>query len=162
MSTTHPIPDKEDLKQILAMLYGDALKLDKGNAVPADDTSKCMVAVYVNDNNEPVTACVCDHEFIAFAGAALSMIPAGGAQDAAKSGDFSEMMLGNHHEIMNICSRVFMKSSNAPHLKLDRIYSKPAELPDGVKPIVHQSTGRADFTVSIPGYGNGAMSFLCT
>ena len=162
MSTKHPIPDKDDLKKILAMLYGNALKLDKGSAVPADDNSKCMVAVYVNDNNEPVTACVCDHKFIAFAGSALTMIPAGGAEDAANSGDFSEMMLGNHHEIMNICSRVFMTCSNAPHLKLDKIYNAPAQLPDGVKPIVHESTGRADFKVTIPGYGDGAMSFLCT
>lgn len=161
MSAIHPVPDKGELHQILAMLYGDALMLDTGAAVPADDGSKSVVAIYVNDDNVPVTACVCDYEFVAYAGSALTRIPPAGAEEAAESGDFSQMMLSNHHEIMNICSRLFMKGSS-PHLRLEKVYASPAELPNEARSVIQSDVGRADFEVDVPGYGKGGVSFLST
>jgi len=159
MSVKHPVPSKVDLRQILAMLYGNDLTLEAASAVPAENGSKSVVAVYVNDDNEPVTACVCDHEFVAFAGSALSRIPLGGAEDAAESGDFSDMMLGNHHEIMNICSRLFM-SSDSPHLRLEKVYISPDEVPENARAVIQSSELRADFNVQVPGYGAGSLSFI--
>lgn len=161
MATIHHVPTTGELRQMLAMLYGDKLGLETGKPVAADAGSKSVVAVYVNDANEPVTACVCDHQFAAFAGSALTKIPRGGAEDAAKTGDFSEMMLGNLREVMNICSRLFMYNSS-PHLRLESVYATPDALPDSVRSMVGASQGRGDFSVSIPGYGDGTLSFLCT
>ena len=161
MSVVHPVPDKNELRQILAMLYGDALELDAGAAVPTADGSKSVVAIYVNDDDMPVTACVCDHGFVAYAGSALTRIPPGGAEDAAETGDFSDMMLGNHHEVMNICSRLFMKG-NSPHLRLAKVYGSPDELPAEARNIIQSDAGRADFEVEVPGYGKGGLSFLST
>lgn len=161
MSTLHPVPKDSEVRQILAMLYGDELELGPGEPVSADAGSKCMVAVYINDDNVPVTACVCDHQFAAFAGSALTRVPVGGAEDAAQTGEFSEMMLGNLHEIMNICSRLFM-NSGSPHLRLDTVYATPDAMPHSVRAMVDTSQGRVHMDVSIPGYGNGSLSFLCT
>jgi len=161
MSVKHPVPNEAALRQILAMLYGDELTLAPANAVPAENGSKSVVAVYVNDDNEPVTACVCNHEFVAFAGSALTRIPPGGAEDAAESGDFSEMMLSNHHEVMNICSRLFM-SGDSPHLRLEKIYISPDQVPENARTVIQSSGLRADFNVQVPGYGAGSLSFLVT
>ncbi len=109
----------------------------------------------------PVTACCCDLPFAAYSGAALSMIPRGGAEDAAKSGDLSEMMRGNLHEIMNICSRLFITDAT-PHLKLDALYDNPDALPEAARSMVATATGRTDLKISIPGYGEGNISFLST
>jgi hypothetical protein len=146
---------------MLGMLFGDHMKIVPGEPVATGPDSKSMAAVYVNDEGVPATACVCDLPFAAYSGAALSMIPKGGAEDAAKSGELSEMMQGNLHEIMNICSRLFM-NNDTPHVKLETLYDKISAMPENARAMIDAATGRSDFKVSIPGYGDGHVSFLCT
>lgn len=162
MSSKHPIPEKDEVYQILNMLYGNDLELDKSTTTLTPDTNKLMVASFIDDENHAVTACLCDFPFAAYAGSALTKIPPGGAEDAASSGDFSQMMKDNLREIMNICSRLFMLKDDAPHLKFDVVYDTLDTAPQDVKSIIENSNARVDYNVSIPGYGNGALSFLCT
>lgn len=161
MSTIHPLPNDTQLQEMLGMLFGNQLKIHSGDPVATDTDSKSIVAVYVNSEGSPATACFCDLPFAAFSGAALSMIPKGGAEDAAKSGELSEMMRGNLNEIMNICSRLFM-NNDTPHLKLETLYDKAGDLPENARAMVDAATGRSDFKVTIPGYGDGHLSFLST
>lgn len=160
MTTVHPVPKETQIRQIFGMLFGNDLVLDAGKPDTSDDT-KGIYAIFINDEGKHVTACVCDHHFAAFAGSALTKIPIGGAEDAANSGELSEMMLGNLHEIMNICSRLFMDNTS-PHLRLETVYPTPDAVPDEARAILEGCQERVDFTVSIPGYGKGGLSFLCT
>jgi hypothetical protein len=160
MSTIHPVPEESQIHQIFSMLFGDELSLDSGKPEVSDD-AKSMYAVFVNDEGKQVTACVCDYDFAAFAGSALTKIPIGGAEDAATTGEFTEMMLSNVHEIMNICSRLFMNNTS-PHLRLETVYPSPDQVPDNARVMLSACRERIDFTVSIPGYGKGGVSFLCT
>ncbi len=161
MPAIHPIPGKCDLQKILVMLYGDGLELDTGSSVSADSGCKSVIAIYVNDADEPVTACICDYEFVAYAGSALTRIPPAGAAEAAVTGDFSEMMLGNLHEVMNICSRLFM-DGKSPHLRLAKVYTSPDDVPANARDVIQSTMGRADFEIEVPGYGKGNLSFLST
>lgn len=161
MSTIHVFPTDTQVHEMLGMLFGSALKINPVDPVATDADSNSMVAVFVNNEGSPATACVCDLPFAAFSGAALSMIPKGGAEDAARSGQLSEMMRGNLHEIMNICSRLFI-SNDTPHVRLETLYDKAEELPDNARAMVDAATGRSDFKVLIPGYGEGHISFLST
>lgn len=156
MTTLHPIPEETQILQIFAMLFGNDLRLNAGKPIPTDDPN-CMFAVFINDEGKPVTACVCDHNFTAYAGSALTKVPIDSAEDAAKTGKYTVMMLQNLHEIMNICSRLFMNNSS-PHLRLDTVYASP----DSARAVLDDCQARVDFTVSIPGYGDGSLSFLCT
>ena len=146
---------------MLGMLYGNDLRVRADEPAAADGNGIGYYAVYINDEGMPVTACCCDIPFAAYSGAALSMIPPGGAEDAAKTGDLSEMMRGNLNEVMNICSRLFI-TEDTPHLKLDALYDSAEGLPEAVRSMVDAATGRSDFMVSIPGYGEGRISFLST
>ncbi len=160
MATQYKIPKEAEVKEMLNMLY-DGLEIKPGDAISTDKDSKVMIAVFVDDQNQPVTACVGDYNFTAFAGAALTRIPKGGAEDAASSGDFSEMLLGNFYEVMNICSRLFMDSST-PHLRLAKSYKTIDELPDNVSNMLAAATGQAGFDISIQNYGEGKLSFIST
>lgn len=160
MTTLHPVPQENQIRQIFSMLFGDGLALDTGKPDTADD-ARSMYAVFINDEGKHVTACVCDYNFAAFAGSALTRIPAGGAEDAAQSGEFTDMMLSNLHEIMNICSRLFMNNTS-PHLRLETVYTSPDSVPDAARVMLDTCQERVDFSVSIPGYGKGGVSFLCT
>ena len=161
MSTIHPYPNDAQLQEMLGMLFGNDLKINPGDPVATDADSKSIVAVFVSADGSPATACFCDLPFAAYCGAALSMIPKGGAEDAANSGELTEMMRGNLNEIMNICSRLFI-SNDTPHVKLETLYDRAGELPDNARAMVDATTGRSDFKVLIPGYGEGHISFLST
>lgn len=160
MPNLYPVPSEKDVHEILAMLYGDELEMGSAESTPIGN-SNSVLAVYTNDEDEPSTACVCNYNFAAFAGSALTKIPVGGAEDAADSGDFSEMMLSNLREVMNICSRMFMNNSS-PHVKLDTVYKSIDDAPEDVKTLFGNSEERVDFDVNIPNYGNGTITFLCS
>ncbi len=158
MSKLFPLPNDIEVRIIFKMLFGDEVKVDINNPMASGSDSN-MVAVFVDDDDQPVTACVCDRKFVAFSGSALTRIPVGGAEDAADSGDFSEMMLGNFHEIMNICSSLFMNGSS-PHLRLDTVYPTLDATPEGARAMIDTCQSRIDFGVEIPRYGSGGLSFL--
>ena len=160
MSAIHPVPTENQVHEILSMLYGDELVIDAGESAPVANDGN-MFAVYTNDEGEPSTACVCNYNFVAFAGSSLTRIPVGGAEDAAETGDFSEMMLSNLYEILNICSRVFMDNSS-PHIRLDTVYKSLDDASDNVRTMFDSAEERVDFSVTIPGYGDGTIAFMCT
>ncbi len=153
-----PLPKPIELQQILAMMYGGGLKAEAGEPVPVAPGSQSLVALYVSDDDEPLAIGAADYAFTAYAGASLTRIPKGTADDCAKTGDFSEIMLGNVHEIMNICSRLLMDSSS-PHLRLNGLFGKPDELPDNVKELLGGTSRGGDYSVTFPGYGSGGISF---
>lgn len=158
MSQIHPLAKYSTVRQMFATMFGNDVEVGPGSLVEGD---RRMVAVYINDRDEPCCACVSDYNCTAFLGSALSRIPPGGAEYAAKSGDFSEMMLGNFRETMNICSRFFM-DSKSPHLRLDLIYSTEESAPDDVLALVDSCQWREDFSILIPNYGVGGLSLMAT
>jgi len=160
MSGIYPVPKENDVHKILSMLYGNELVLNSCEPVAEKDSNK-ILAVYVNDDGEPSTACVCNVDFAAFASSSLTRIPVGGAEDAAETGCLSDMMKSNFHEIMNICSRVFMDDSS-PHIKLDTVYNSLDDAPDHVLTMLDGDKDQIGFSVTIPGYGDGEISFICT
>ena len=75
MATIHPVPQGNDVKQMLGMLCGSDLGVEPGEPVATDAGSQTIVAVYINREGAPVTACCCDIPFAAYSGASLSMKP---------------------------------------------------------------------------------------
>lgn len=154
-----PLPDSIELQQILSMMYGTGLKASDGDPVPAEPDAKSLVAVYVDDDDKPIAACAVDYPFTAYAGASLTRIPKGTAEECIETGEFSQIMLGNVHEIMNICSRLLM-NHESPHLRLKGLYESPKELPAEVQELIKKPANEADFSVSFPDYGDGGVSFF--
>jgi len=152
--TTYTIPNAAALKSMLAMMFGDDLEVSKA---PDGNPAGRFAATYVADGGEIVAICACDDAFVAYTGAALTMMPKDVADEMLKDGNFSDVVLGNFHEIMNICSRLLM-SDSSPHLRLDKTLS-PA---DAEKPIAQLAGGaRAEhFALSVPRYGQGSLSFM--
>ncbi len=154
-----PLPQPIELQQMLSMMYGTGLKAEPGEPVPVEPGSKSLVAVYVDDDDQPVAVCALDYPFTAYAGASLTRIPSGTADECASTGEFSEIMLGNVHEIMNICSRLLM-NSDSPHLRLHSFHPVPDEMPEPVKELVKAAPASAGFSVSFPNYGEGRATFM--
>lgn len=160
MDTSYYLPNDKETLGVLSMLYGDDIKVCKDDESLAVENSK-LYGLYVDSEEKPVAVCLCDTNFAAYAGAALSMLPPGGAEDAAESGDISATMKENVYEVMNICSRLLM-SDKTPHLKLVNMYSDLGELSDDAVAMMKNAQAGSHFDIDIPNYGKGRLSLVTT
>lgn len=160
MNTNYCLPNDRETLGVLSMLYGDDIKVAKDEDSLAVENSK-LYGLYVDGEGKPVAVCLCDTSFAAYAGAALSMLPPGGAEDAAESGEISATMKENVYEVMNICSRLLM-SDSTPHLKLENMYVDLEELSDDAVEMIKTAPSSTHFGVDIPNYGKGRFSLVAT
>ena len=153
MSERFLVPNEDAVSEILGMLYGDEPEVGAvGNAAPDGRFG----ATFLDDNDQLVAACTSDIDFVAYSGAALSMIPADVAKETIADGELTDMMFANFYEVMNICSKLFM-SDSSDHLRLDKTF-RPADTAGAVGSLVG-AANEATFSVGIPKYGAGTLSF---
>lgn len=160
MSTNYHVPAARETLGVLSMMYGDGLVVEKNKETPVLEDQK-LIGLFVDPEGNPVAACTCDLDFAAYGGAALSMMPKGGAEDAAENDDLSESMKENVYEIMNICSRLLM-SDDTPHLKLGEMYAGASDLPEDAFGVLSSAEGYGSFDVEIPNYGTGKLAIITT
>lgn len=149
-------PNDRAVREMLSFVLGDGLEVSAHEAAPVDDWH---AATYVGDQDQVVAVCACDGQFVAYSGAALTMIPCDAAEEMLRDKSFSEVVLANFHEVMNICSRLLV-SDDSPHLRLDKTLQ-----PDAARAPIDQIATQArasTFEVSIPDYGKGKIAFLIT
>ncbi len=157
MDTKFNIPADRETTGVLSMLYGDGLVVKKAEENPSIEND-ALVGLFVDSEGNTVAACTCDVPFAAYGGAALSMMPKGGAEDAAESGEISPVMQENVYEVMNICSRLLMNDST-PHLKLTDMYEGLDKVPEEAVEVIKNASG-VKFEVEIPNYGKGHLSIV--
>lgn len=157
MSTTFEVPDEKSVSGLLSFIFGDDLKVD---AAADTDFSGQHVATFIDDQDKLVALCLCDKEFVAYSGAALSMIPAEVAKEMIDGNDISEAIYGNFYEVMNICSKLFMKDTGGAHLRLDKTLSPEAG--QEALAALAQSGKKLGFAIGIPRYGDGKLNFVVT
>lgn len=145
-------PKAASVENMLAMLFGvDDLDVADASSLPEGPT-----AVYVGDDGELLALGVADFAFAAYSGAALSMLPKGGAQDMVDEKALSSTIEANYYEVMNICSRLLMNDQST-HLRLDRLvdWAEAKTLIDSLG--ASQSLA---FNVPVPRYGSGILAFV--
>lgn len=136
------LPKPDEISRCLEMLFGSAPEIAE-----TPEVDRVWTATYVTDEDEPVAWCSFDLHAAAYLGSALSMIPKPGAEDAVKESSLSKMMVSNLYEVANIFSSFFM-GKGTPHLRLVEVEEKV----EGPEPL-------ARWTIDIPGYGKGSVSF---
>ncbi len=149
-------PTAERLAEFLGMIFGnDTLEVVEDTPGRLRDRH---IAVFTDDEGALAAFCLCDKPFVAYAGAALSMIPASVANEAVANDDITESMLENFAEVMNILSRLMMSDYSA-HLKLDRT-APPLEAAAILNKLENRIQQATSFIVKIPRYGDAAMTFF--
>lgn len=160
MPTQYILPNAAKMTVMFNMLFGGKVPVIPGKRLDAKAGSGHFVAIYVNPENKPVAAAICDFAFAANGGAALSMLPVNAAKDAIKTKTLEQTMLENLYEIMNVVSTQLM-NERTPHLKLTTLYTDPGQLPEDAKALLaSKAVGYADFSVNVLRYGSGGMSLL--
>jgi hypothetical protein len=113
-------------------------------------------ALYVDDRKQTAAVIGLDLTLSAWSGAALGLVPPGGAQDEVKARVLSQSMKENLYEVLNIAASVFNKAE-APHLRLHSIYAPGEPPPSDVAELLKAIGSRMDLEVEIGGYGKGKL-----
>lgn len=116
------------------------------------------IASYQTGDDEPVFLWVCELGLAASLGAALSMIPAGIAQEHVRKGRLDENLAENLHEVMNVGAS--MLSGGGTRVVLQTLHLPPDPAPAEWKTFLSRPPARLDLEVSIPGYEPGKMALL--
>ncbi len=118
-----------------------------------------IVGVYLDDDDKLAGLSVSDISLGNYAGAALSIVPSGQAEEGAKANTISEELFLNYREILNVAANLY-PAGGGKHVRLtDVVYAKPKVDPEFVK-LIRKPKARVDVSVSVDGYGTGRISMV--
>ena len=119
----------------------------------------CCISVYVTERLETRALVVADLELAARTGAALGLVPKGGADAALEDRELPKNLLENFSEVTNIFASLF-NLPDQPHLKLYRVISPGEAPPDDVIALLRGLSSREDLRLDIDGYGTGRLGVV--
>ena len=114
-TATTELPPAKDVRDLLEGLLGRDADFSDGTRVGTADVG--IVAVYVDDALRMRALVGMDLPMAASAGAAIGLVPAGGAQAAVEDGELYPNLRDNVAEVLNVMAALF-NVGDAPHLKL--------------------------------------------
>ncbi len=156
---TVQLPAAKDVRDMLTGLVGKPVGVNPGAPVTPTPDKPVSVAVYVDPHMAINALCVMDLAASAYTGAALALLPPGGAQDAVEEdGELTGLMAEALHEVVNVLSALF-NVPGAPHSKLHKLYAPGDDLPGDIEGML-ANFNRIDLALEIPGYGKGALSLV--
>ncbi|TFV77720.1 hypothetical protein E4P40_18735 [Blastococcus sp. CT_GayMR20] len=156
---TVELPAAKDVRDMLTGLVGKPVAVNPGAPVTPTLDEPVSVAVYVDPHLAVNALCVMDLGASAYTGAALALLPPGGAQDAVEEDrELSAMMVEALHEVVNVLSAL-LNTPGAPHSKLHKLYAPGEDLPGDIEGML-ANFNRIDLALEVPGYGKGALSLV--
>ena len=153
------LPDRKQIKDLFQGLLGRDVTVGDAAPVPLDSRPRPTTAVYVDDKNRLSSVVVMDFPLTARAGAALALLPRGGAEDAIDEKDLPPSLLENAAELLNVMAAPIGEASGV-HQRLYQTFG-PADLPPSdVLARSAQLGAREDVALDIHGYGSGTLSVV--
>jgi hypothetical protein len=153
------LPAAKDVRDMLTGLLGKDIAVAPGGPVTPTPDKPVAVAVYVDPHMAVNALCVMDLGAAAYTGAALALLPPGGAQDAVEEDhELTGMLVEALHEVVNVLSALF-NVPGAPHSKLHKLYAPGEALPGDIDGLL-ANFNRLDLSIDVPTYGKGAISLV--
>jgi len=116
-----------------------------------------VIAVYKNHEGVPVAAVACEISVAASLGAALVLIPANTAKEAAAGGSLPDTIYETMYEVFNICAQL-LRADKTHRMSLDRVYVPGDDIPEDVAAVFKDKEHRAHIHVSVDGYESGLVT----
>ena len=153
-------PKAREIAELFTNLVGDAVGVEKHKGDPLDADDIATIGNFVTDDGQTIALCCMDIKLANWSAAALAMIPKDVAKMDIDNWKLSEELRDNVQEILNIAASIFNKPG-MPHLRFDNlIVTMDGDPPAAIRTLLSNPTERVDFTVKIPGYGEGMMACM--
>jgi hypothetical protein len=156
---TTALPNPKDVRDMLTELLGRDVTVAPAEPMPLGERDLVTVAVYVNDALRTAAVVMVDLPLSAYAGAAIGLVPAGGAEAAIEDRELAPSVKENLDEVLNIVSALF-NTDGAPHLKLYATYGWGEAPPTDISAVMRAFGQRLDLAVTIAGYGSGRLGIV--
>lgn len=153
------LPQPKQVRDLLTELLGREVTLSPGAPYAPGPDTPASVAVYVDDQLGIRALIACDLTLSAHAGAAIGLVPPGGAQAAVEDGKLTDTLAENFYEVLNIAASMF-NVPGADHLKLHALHPAGPPLDPQLRISTLTLGRREDLAVSIAGYGDGVLSIV--
>lgn len=152
------LPDRKQIKDLFEGLLGRDVAIGDGTPVVLD-APKPVLGSYVDPHQRLSAVAVMDLALAAYAGAALALIPKGGAEVALEEAALPPHLFENVAEILNIMAAP-LGDALGVHQRLSATYAPTHPVPPQV--LAHAATlgAREDLSVDIAGYGQGLLSVV--
>jgi hypothetical protein len=158
-ATTTVLPPAKAVRDLLEDLLGRDIEVSPSEPLVPGVKEPAAVAVYVDKGLRTCAVVTFDLALSAYAGAAIGLIPKGGAEACLEEGELTPMVRDNLSEVLNIFSVIFQKP-NVPAVRLYGVY-EPGELPPADVSAYARTVGRRlDVTVKVAGYGFGRLAVV--
>jgi hypothetical protein len=156
MSRELPVP--KAVKDLFEELLGRPVTVGVGEPFRAVDlTANPLVSTYVDDGMVLRAVVGMDLPLAAYAGAALGLIPSGGAQACIEDEELSANMAENVIEVCNILSSL-LNHEGQPRLRMHETFLPGQAAPKGAAGQLQAVGRRLDLVVDVQGYGRGRMA----
>ena len=152
-------PNALEVRELLTDLLGRDVVVEPADPFTGDSARGSTFAVYVDDVGTTRVVAVADFALSAWAGAAVGLMPAGGASDAIDEGELSPMLRENLAEVLNVMAAL-LNEAGRPHVKLTEVHHVDAWPHPQVLADVATTGRRLDLVVTIPLYGKGRLSVV--
>jgi hypothetical protein len=153
------LPANKDIKDLFEGLLGRDVDVAEGLPVPPNSTPRPTTAVYVDDRSKLSSVVVMDFPLTAFVGAALALVPKGGADVAIEERELPSSLLENAAEILNVLAAPIGDASGV-HQRLHQTFGPLDFPPSDVAAWSAQIGARTDLVLDVKGYGRGTLSVI--
>ena len=151
------LPPVKMIKDVLDGLLGREVEMGPAEPMASVDMIGGLLAAYVDDGNVLRAVAGWDLPAAAYVGAAVGLVPGGGAEAAVEERYIPENMQENLGEVSNVLATVFQLPGN-PHLRLQTTYCPAAAAPDQETQLLYGLGQRIDLELDISGYGTGRLA----
>jgi hypothetical protein len=155
--STIVLPPSLAVRNLLEDLLGRDVSVEVADPPKAADMRRTVTAVYVDNNTKMAAVLGLELPLAAYAGAALGLMPPGGAQDCVDEGALSPVLAENVTELCNILTSL-LNREGGPHVKLYRVHLPPEPLPPDAQSLLLALGNRSDLRVEVARYGYGRLS----
>jgi hypothetical protein len=152
------LPAALAVRNLLEDLLGRDVTVKPGDPLKAEDVPTTVTAIYVNDSMKMAAVLGLDLPLAAYAGAALGLMPLGGAQDAIEDKELSPVLSENISELCNVITGLLNKEGS-PHLRMYQVcVPKMQDPPPDAAAQLIALGNRLDLKVEVSRYGAGRLA----
>ncbi|HKS99689.1 MAG TPA: hypothetical protein VJT31_09195 [Rugosimonospora sp.] len=153
---SHVLPASLAVRNLLEDLLGREVTVSPAEPPRAEHLRTATVAVYVDDTLRLSAVLALDLRLAAFAGAALGLMPVGGAEDCIDEKNLSPVLAENVSELCNVLTGLLNREGGR-HLRLYQLHLPGAALPSDVGAHALALGNRLDLNVDVARYGAGQL-----
>jgi hypothetical protein len=156
-SLPHVVPNPKDVKDLFEGLLGRGVTVGESDPVVTADLPSTAMAIYITQRQAMAAVIGLDMPLAAFAGAAVGLIPVGGAEACLEDKVLSPMIAENCREIFNIFSGM-LNREGAERVRLHQTFLPGDSPPTDAAALLLAIGRRIDLKVEVAGYGSGRIS----